>query len=139
MDLIILQRNKFWKFILNLISFNSPLAIIINLSLIIFILLIIPTYNLQYLPTCSLYNNFIIPVLFNNSCPSQGIFTNCGFYSIGQTRALSNLLHGNFLLAYKFNKLVIILFIVILVVWIVNVIKVYKKYKKSFSLNFQSN
>jgi hypothetical protein len=125
----------FWKFILDLISFNSPLAIVINLTLILLIFSFVPTSNLRYLPIRSLYGDFIIPLFFNNSCLAHGFFTNCGFYSVGQTRAISNFLRGDFVSAYRSNKLIFILFLALLAVLIINIIKIYKKYKKTGRIN----
>ena len=122
---------KFKFFIFDLISFGTPQAIVIDISLIFLILILVPTGDLGYMPIKSLYSNFIIPTFFNNTCPSEGIFTNCGFYSMGQTRGLSRLLHGDFRGAWNYNKLVFILFVVMLFVLLVNLAKVYKIYKRT--------
>jgi len=123
--------KKFKLFISDLISFGSAQAISINLILIILILAIMPAPDLGYLPVRSLYGSFVIPYIFNNSCPAEGIFANCGFYSIGQTRALSSLLHGDFDSAYGYNKLILILLTALLAVLAFNLFKSYKFHKKT--------
>jgi len=123
--------KKFKLFIFDLISFGSSQAIVINISLILILLFLLPSQDLGYIPARSLYSTVVIPQVFNNTCPSEGLFKNCGFYSIGQTRALSQLLHGNIQAALEMNKLVLILFIALLTILFMNISKSYKFYKKT--------
>jgi hypothetical protein len=123
--------KKFKFFIFDLISFGSPQAIVLNLSLVFLILLILPSSDVGYVPVRSIYSSVVIPLFFNNSCPTEGIFTNCGFYSIGQIRGLSSFLHGDFELANKYNRLVGVLFFVLLAILLYNLYLSYKYYKKS--------
>ena len=129
MEIRTFKRFKF--FILDLISFGSSSAIVLDLTFILLLLIFLPTSHLGYLPTKSIYSNLVIPYFFKNSCPSEGLFRNCGFYSIGQTRALSRLLHGDFSGAWQYNRLVFVLFFVICAVLLINLIKVYKNYRKT--------
>lgn len=123
--------NRLKKFILDIVGFGSPIAIVINLFLIILILCILPTQNLNFLPFRPVFKDFLLPLIFQGQCPETGFFTDCNVYSTGQTRALSRLLHGDFRGAYSFNKLVFILFITIITVLIINLIKVFKIYRKT--------
>lgn len=120
--------KKFKLFILDIVSFGSAQAIVIDISIILLLLFLLP---LQYLLAVSIYSTFVIPYVFNNACPAEGAFKNCGFYSIGQTRALSSFLHGNFRAALEMNKLVLILFIVMIWILVLNLYKSYKYYKKT--------
>jgi len=123
--------KKFKSFILDIISFGSSSAIVINISIILLILFFLPSQDLAYLPVRSVYSTIVIPAFFNNTCASEGLFKNCGFYSVGQTRALSSLLHGNVEAALEMNKLVLILFAVMISLFFVNLYKTYKFYKKT--------
>jgi len=123
--------KKFKFFILDLISLGSSQAISIDLILILLTLTFLPILNWEYSPFKSVYNTIIIPTIFNNNCPSEGIFANCGFYSIGQTRAMYYLLHFNLDEAFKMNKLVLVLFIVFIWLLILNIYKSYRFYKKT--------
>jgi len=125
------RKLKFKNFLFDLISFGNSQAIAINLVLIIVILFLMPTSELHNLPVRSVYGSFVVPVFFNNTCSSSGIFANCGFYSIGQTRAMSMILHGNFEEAYGMNKLVYLLLFALIAVLAVNLYKSYKFYKKT--------
>lgn len=120
------------KFFLDLISFNSPLAIVINISFILLFLFLIPTNQLDNLPIFSLYKDFILPMIYNGNCPDSGIFTNCSVYSTGQTHAVSSFMHGDFYSAFRYNKLIFILMSAIFIVLIINIFKMYKQYKKIF-------
>lgn len=117
--------KKIKNFFLSLISFDTPQAIVISLSFILLILFILPYSKLSYLPPHSLYGDLIIP---NFECPDSGILRNCGFYSIGETRALSLLLHFRFKEAYRMNPLAFPLFFAMLAVLIINLIRVFKKF-----------
>jgi hypothetical protein len=93
------------KFLGDLISFNTPRAIVFNLGLILIILAIIPTDKLHYLPIRSVYEN-----IFR--------FTP---YSSGMTRALSSLLHGDISSAWNYNKLVFVVLATIIILIITNI------------------
>ena len=93
------------KFLGDLISFNTPRAIVFNLSIILIILAIIPTDKLHYLPIRSVYENVF------------------GFmpYSSGLTRALSSLLHGNLSGAWNYNKLVFVVLATTIILIVTNI------------------
>lgn len=122
--------GKLSRILLELISFDGPRAIVINLSIIILILLVVPFNGLHYLPIRSVYAE-VLPIIFDNECPATGFFANCEVYSMGQTRAMSNLLHGDIEQALNHNPLVIILFMTMLIVLIFNIYKIIQKSKKN--------
>lgn len=114
------------KSFLDLLSFNGPKAIVVVLSIVLFFLFFLPTENLADLPVKSLYSSVVIPIFFNGSCPSEGILKNCGFYSIGETRGVSSILHGKFKEAYEYNPLSFVLLFVIVVILAINIMKLTK-------------
>ncbi len=127
MNLKELSGNK-KNCLISLISFDGPKSIVIVLSFILIFLFFFPTENLSSLPVKSLYSSVIIPSFLNDSCPNQGILKNCGFYSIGQTRGVSSILHGNFKQAYNYNPLSFLLLFVMVSLIIVNLFKILKSY-----------
>ena len=76
-----------------LISLSKPLSRIIIFTSGILILALIPTEKLHYLPVRSLYESFL----------------HLKPYSSGITRAVSRLLHGDLVGAWKFNSLAYLL------------------------------
>lgn len=124
--------KKTKKIILNLLIFDSPQAITFNLTIILTFLTIIPTKILEngkY--SICIFKNHLLPLLFQNNCPTAGIFANCECPACGLTRAISHLLHGNIHSAIAHNKLAIPILIIILIVLIINLIKSINHYKKT--------
>ena len=99
----------------HLLSFDSCQAKTINFGMILFIAVVLPTSKLNYLPVRSIYKEVF------------GIEP----YSVGLTRAMSRLLHGDFAGAMQFNKLVFLVFIVILALFCINAYRWYVYYKKT--------
>ena len=118
---------KLKSFFLDLLSFNSPKAIVINLSSIFIILASIPTEFLNYSPVKCVFKTIIFPLIFGGVCPEEGFFAYCNCPACGMTRAMSRLLHGDLVGAYGFNKLVFIVFIIMVIVLITNLYKINKK------------
>lgn len=118
---------KLKKLFLEIISFGSPRAIVFNLSSILVLLATIPTEHLKYSPVKCVFKHFLLPLIFNGSCPEDGLFASCNCPACGLTRAMSRLLHGDVSGAYNFNKLVFLVLIAMVAVIIVNVIKMVKK------------
>ena len=108
-----LKKIKFIFF--DFLSFGSPQAIVFNLSVILIILALLPTGDLGYLPIKPVFKEFLLPLIFGGNCPDSGILKNCDVYSTGQTRGISNLLHGNFQEAWEFNKITPFLFLVMII------------------------
>ena len=121
---------KFKKTILNIISFGTPGAIVFNLSMVLFFLIIVPTKYLVYSPVKCVFKHFLLPLVFRGNCPTSGLFANCECPTCGLTRAMSRLLHGDFAGAYTYNKLVFVVFAVMVVVIIVNLVKMMKEEKR---------
>ena|SRR3989338_3222945 len=114
------------SFFSDLISFNSPLAIVINLTIILLILFFLPTETLLQGPNISLYQN-IVPLIIEN-CPNSGFFADCELPSYGLTRGMSRLLHGDITGALSYNRGTILLFMVMTILLIANIRKLYKEY-----------
>lgn len=123
--------SKLKNFLLDLISFNSPQAIAVNLFLIFLILAILPTEWLTYSPVKCIFKHVILPIVFHGNCPSFGLFANCECPACGMTRGMSRLLHGDINGALNYNGLVIILFIVMIIVFAINLVKSIKEYRKT--------
>jgi|SRR3989344_893915 len=106
---------KFKSFFLDLLSFGTPQAKVINFSLMLLISILVPTKDLHYLPIRSIWRDVfkIEP------------------YSVGLTRAMSRLFHGDLIGAWNFNKLVFPVAVVVIWLLIGNLIKSIKYYKKT--------
>jgi len=107
--------RKVKKFLLQIISFNSPQAIVFNLTLVFIVLFLLPTNKLYYLPHRSIY---------------EYVFQFAP-YSSGLTRAMSRLLHGDIQGALAFNKLIFILLGIMVSLLVINLYKSYKIYNKT--------
>lgn len=123
--------DKLKKTFLDIISFNTPKTIVFNLSTILILLAAIPTETLtKYSPFRCVFKHFLFPLLFNGSCPSDGIFASCNCPACGMTRGMSRLLHGDVEGAMSYNRLVVLVFVVIVLVIGYNVYLIVKKKKK---------
>ncbi len=123
--------NRVKHILLDLVSFDSPQAIVFNLSAIILTLALLPPQFLGGLPTTCIFRTIIFPILFKGNCPTSGFFADCECPACGMTRAMSNLLHGNIEDAYGFNKGALILLPTMLVIIVLNIRKSIKIYKKT--------
>jgi hypothetical protein len=123
--------KKVKNILLDIVSFGSPQAKVFNLSLILLILGIMPFSSLGSFPIKCVFKNLIFPLIFRGNCPSSGLFANCNCPACGLTRAMSRLLHGDFVGAYNLNKLVFVVFLVMVVLIIINLVKSIKYYKKT--------
>ena len=83
--------------------------------LIFLIAALVPTDKLQYLPVRSIYKEIF----------------HVEPYSVGLTRAMSRLFHGDVIGAWNFNKLVFPVFLVMLFLLISNLIKSWRYYQKT--------
>ena len=107
--------QKIKHFLFDLLSFNTPQARVINFILIFLIAVLVPTDKLHYLPVRSIWKEVF----------------NLELYSVGLTRAMSRLFHGDLIGAWNFNKLVFPVFVVILFLLIHNAFKSIKYYQKT--------
>ena len=103
------------NFFFDLLSFRTAQAKAINFSIIFLISAIVPTNDLHYLPIRSIWKEVfkIEP------------------YSVGLTRAMSRLFHGDIIGAWNFNKLVFP--VALLMGWLLisNLIKSIEFYRKT--------
>jgi len=113
---------KLKKFLLELLSFTTARAKVINLSVVLGVLRIIPSENLG---SYCVFKNFIFPLIFK-TCPTKGLFAGCECPACGLTRATSQILHGNLQEAWNLNKLIIIVFPVIIFILVFNIYKLIK-------------
>ena len=116
---------KIKDFLLELLSFSTPRAIVINMSSIFLALRILPTTSLVGSPIKCVFKTYIIPLFFT-SCPTSGFFAFCNCPACGLTRAMSRLLHGDLSGAISYNKLVIPVFGIMLFLLVLNVFRIYK-------------
>jgi len=108
-----LKKTKYFLF--DLLSFNTAQARVINFTLIFLVAALVPTDKLHYLPVRSIWKEVfhIEP------------------YSIGLTRAMSRLFHGDLIGAWNFNKLVFPVFAIMIFLLIANFIKSIRYYQKT--------
>ncbi len=126
-----MKFKKILRFLLDLVSFNTPQARVINISSIFIILAALPTELLKYSPAKCVFRNFLLPLIYKGNCPTSGLFANCEVFSCGITRGMSRLLHGDLVGALDFNWLVIPVFFVMLFILIKDGIASYRFYKKN--------
>lgn len=98
------------KIFLNIISFGSPKSRIFIFSSIFSFLILLPTKFLEKGPTICVFK-----LVLNKECPACGM-----------TRAMSRLLHLDFIGAWNFNKLVFIVFGLMIFLLIKDIIKIKK-------------
>ena len=125
------KRNKIKTFFIDILSFSTPKARVINLSSIFLLLAIIPTKYLIYSPVKCIFKNFLLPLLFHGHCPTSGLFANCNCPACGMTRGMSRLLHGDINGAWNFNKLVFIVFAIMMFILIKDTIALFIEHKKN--------
>jgi hypothetical protein len=121
---------KLRKLVLDLLSFNTPQAIVFNLVVILLLLAAVPTSSLTTLPSTCIFKNFILPAVFHGHCPSSGLFAGCQCPACGLTRAMSRLLHGDLTGAWGFNPLVFLVLAVMLAVIAMNLKKSIDEHKR---------
>ncbi len=119
------SKDYFFHFL----SFGSPQAIAFNLSSILLSFGILPVKSSEHTIFKCVFKNVIFPFIFRGNCPETGLFAHCNCPGCGMTRALSNLLHGNFSEAWHFNRLVYPLVAVMLVLIAINMRKTYFYWK----------
>ena len=118
--------KRFFSFLLDCVSFNTPQAIIFNISVAFLVLAITPINYVVYSPFRCVFH-ILLPIIFGDSCPTSGIFANCEAPSCGLTRAMLSLLHGDIHSALEYNLLVIPVFFIMLFILIFNIYKLTRK------------
>lgn len=124
-----LNKNIF-DFLKDLISFGTPQAIVFNIFLIFLIFSLIPTTTIENTHSVCIFKNIILPIIYENNCPTQGLFANCECPACGMTRAMSSILHLKFKQAYNYNKFIFPLILAMIIILITNSIKSINIYKK---------
>jgi len=125
------KENKIISFFIEILSFATPRARVINLSSIFLLLAVIPTKYLIYSPVKCVFKNFLLPLIFQGNCPASGFFANCNSPSCGMTRGMSRLLHGDFTGAWNFNRLVFMVFAIMVFILIKDSITLYMEHRKN--------
>jgi hypothetical protein len=117
--------KKIFSFLLELVSFDSVRAKVINLSVILISLAMVPTSWIERSPVKCIFREYLLPLIFNNHCPTTGIFFGCTCPACGMTHAMSRLLHLDFIGAWGYNKGVFLVFGIMLFLIVFNGIKWY--------------
>lgn len=111
------------------LSLRSPRAVVVDFSVALLALTIIPTAFWDRSFDLCVWHRIILPLVFRGVCPTSGFFKDCHIFSCGMTHAFSALLHGHFSQAYEYNRLVYIIFALILFFLIYNVARLLKQKK----------
>lgn len=123
-----ISLNKFLKFLGDLISFRTPISRILVFLFIFLFFFFISFESVKEFPVKCIYKNFILPFIFGGDCPENGLFKDCECPGCGMTRAFSELIHGNFTEAIKYNSIVIPLVILMIFFIFKDSIFLLKKY-----------
>ena len=126
--------QKIKNLFLDLLSFGSPQAIVVNITSAFIFLFAIPTEYIDKSPVKCVFKTFLIPLIFGGNCPESGIFAECNCPACGITRGLSRLMHGDLTGAWNYNKLVPFVFLTMLTLLIFNIFKTIKFYKNTGKL-----
>lgn len=105
MDRLGKKTNSFFYFILDLISFGSPRAIIIDIAIILLLCAAVPISTLESFPVKCLFKSYVIPFVFHGNCPESGLFSGCECPACGMTHALHYLMNGEFRKAWETNRI----------------------------------
>ena len=119
-----IQRAK--KIVLDIISFNTPQAIVFSLSVIILLLALLPAPVLELSPFKCVFKNFLLPLVFSGHCPTSGLFAGCKCPACGLTTGVAQLLHGDLAGALASNKLSVIVLFVMIALIVINIVKIIK-------------
>ncbi|MFC1741961.1 DUF2752 domain-containing protein [Nanoarchaeota archaeon] len=118
------------KIFLEFVSFDSPRAVVVNLSVILGGLAAVPTSVLSQGPGLCVFKHFLLPLVFNGDCPSDGFFAGCSCPACGMTRGMSRLLHGDPSGAWRFNRMVFVVLAVMVGLIVVNAVRIVRQRKK---------
>lgn len=123
--------HKLLYFLLDLLSFGTPLAIIINFIIILSFAFLIPINSLENFPIKCIFKHYILPFIFKGNCPTSGLFAECKCLGCGMTHSFHYILHGDFLLAWNTNKLSFLVMLGIIVLIFINLNKLHRIHKKN--------
>lgn len=119
-----IQRAK--KIALDIISFNTPQAIVFSLFVVILLLAVLPAPVLELSPFKCVFKSFLLPLVFSGHCPASGLFAGCKCPACGLTSGVSRLLHGDLAGALALNKLSVIVLFVMIALIVINIVKMLK-------------
>ena len=111
------------NFLFDLISFNTPLSKVVNLSGIFIFLWSIPQNLISYSPFQCVFKNFLFPLFFR-SCPASGLFIGCNCPGCGLTRGMVKFLHGDIKGAVEMNIFTPILFFAMSIMLLKNLLMI---------------
>ncbi len=109
------RLNSVKLFLLDLLSFGTPQAKVVNFTVIFLVSAFVPTAKLHYLPIRSIWKEVF------HFQP----------YSTGLTRAMSRLFHGDLVGAWNFNQLVFPVAFIMLLLLVTNLVKSIKYYQRT--------
>ena len=115
--------------LLELLSFNSARAKIINFCSILFLFFIVPTRIVENGHSLCIFKNIFFPLIFGENCSFLG---GCNCPACGMFRAFSNILHGNIKKAWQFNKLSFVALAIMVALIVINTINLIKHKRKKF-------
>jgi len=109
------KKNILFEFL----SLGSPRAVVVDFSVVLFTLAIIPTAFLGQTGGICVWYRFVLPWIFHGHCPENGIFAHCFCPGCGITHSMSRLMHGDFYGAYLCNHLILLVapIVLILLLW----------------------
>ncbi len=117
------------KKFLNLIDLSRPQSVLFVLGSGLFIFAIVPFDWINNSPYNCLWKAYIIPFFFKGHCPTTGLFMDCNCPGCGMTRALWQILHGNFNEAFSLNHLSPLVFVLIISLLSINIYKLLRREK----------
>jgi len=126
--LITFLHNLF-SFLLDLLSFGTPLAIITNFIIILSFCFFIPINSLETFPIKCVFKHHILPFIFQGNCPTSGLFAGCNCLGCGMTHSVHYILHGDFYLAWNTNKLSFVVMLGIIILISINLKKLHSNNK----------
>jgi Protein of unknown function (DUF2752) len=83
---------------------------------------------------------FLLPLSYMESMPSVCLIKNITGYECpgcGMTHSVFNILHGNFIQAFYYNKLVIVIFPLLAYIWLKTIVVSYKSLASDFKTKNQ--
>ena len=126
--LITFLHNLF-SFLLDLLSFGTPLAIITNFIIILSFCFFISINSLETFPIKCIFKHHILPFIFQGNCPTSGLFAGCNCLGCGMTHSVHHILHGNFNLAWNTNKLSFVVMLGMIILVFINIKKLHQEMK----------
>lgn len=118
------SQNIFWE----ITTLSTPRARVVVFSLFLIFLALFPTQYLGEKGGHCIFHSFLFPLILKQSYYCLG----CGL-----THAVSRVMHGDFLGAYYYSKMIILVFPLILVILISDIIKLAQISKSGSTLRIK--